>query len=482
MSAALRLLPSVDQVAAGLLHGAPDLPATTATMLAREAVAELRATIQAADPTGEPGPPTGKPGKSARKTAGKPPGAPLPADKPAALAAAVRIAERILESIRTAGPQPVINATGTILHTGLGRAPYSARAQEAVRAILDGYCTTEFDLETGQRGDRQDHVVPNLKRLTGAEAALVVNNCAGAAVLALMALAQGREVIVSRGELVEIGGAFRIPEIMTAAGCRLVEVGTTNKTRIADYRDAITPATALLLKVHKSNFVQEGFVAEVSTAELVALGHERGLPVLVDQGSGLLDDLSALGLDCPRMTDELAAGADLVCASGDKLLGGPQAGILLGTAELIERCAKHPMARALRCDKMQLAALAGTLKDYLLDDPRQAIPTLRMLHEPIESVRARAELLLTKLGADAGAGLAAVRSAVGSGALPTQGPASVAIADHGPSVAERAHRLRHGASSVVSRIAEDTVLLDLRTVSSVQIPSLATSLRNRSGT
>ena len=448
MRAEVRLVPAVDRVAAELRGAVPE---ALAAMVAREAVAALRLDLQA--------------------------GQVAPADRAAALALAVAEARRLIDAIAAPRPRPVINATGTVLHTGLGRAPLSRRAREAVQRVLSGWCQVEFDLAAGERGDRQALVAPLLCRLTGAEAALVVNNCAGATVLALQALAQGREVIVSRGELVEIGGSFRVPEIMTAAGCRLVEVGATNKTRLDDYRRAVRPETALLLKVHKSNFVQEGFVAEVATAELVALGRELGLPVLCDQGSGCVVDLRPIGLDCARVTDELAAGADLVCASGDKLLGGPQAGLILGRRSAVERCARHPLARALRADKLHLAALAGTLQDYLLDDPLRAIPALHALHEPLAAVRERAEALLARLPGVPGLSLEDGRSAVGSGALPTQGPTTVVLAVRADSVTAVAQALRAQPTPVVPRIARNAVLIDLRTVLPDQLDELARALR-----
>ena len=448
MIVAWRLLPAVDSVTATLR--ADGVPPTLATQLARVAVDAVRAAL--AD------------------------GTVTVADKADALRAVVTHA-RLLAVQMVSPPLPhVINATGTVLHTGLGRAPLSARARAAVTAVVDGYSCLEFALEDGERGDRQDHVEPLLRQLTGCAAALVVNNCAGATVLMLQALAQDREVIVSRGELVEIGGSFRIPEIMASAGCRLVEVGSTNKTRIDDYRRAITPATALLLKVHKSNFVQAGFVAEVTTRELVDLGAERGLPVGVDQGSGCLVDLAPIGIQTPRLGDELAAGAGLVCCSGDKLLGGPQAGIILGSRELVERCKRHPLARALRADKLTLAALAGTLQDYLFADPFSSIPTLAMLSEPLTAVRARAERLQSLLGDQPQITIESGRSAVGSGAAPTQGPETWALALRGLAPERVAKILRQDPAHIVCRIARGTVLIDLRTVRDADLTVLAQAI------
>ena len=448
MTAALRLLPAVELVAAALRTSGS--PSALASQLARSAIDNLRAAVVD--------------------------GSVEFADKNAALTAAIEHARLAATALAELPLPRTINATGTVLHTGLGRAPLSARARAAVSAMLTGYCQLEFDFDSGARGDRQEHVEALLRQLTGCAAALVVNNCAGATVLMLQALAQNREVIVSRGELVEIGGSFRVPEIMASAGCKLVEVGSTNKTRIDDYRRAITADTALLLKVHKSNFIQEGFVAEVATSELVALGAERGLPVAVDQGSGCLVDLTACGIEVPRLADELAAGAGLVCCSGDKLLGGPQAGIIFGSQELVERCKRHPLARALRVDKLVLAALAGTLQDYLLGDPFVTIPTLALLSEPVAMVKARAEKVLAMLAVRENASVEAGKSAVGSGAAPTQGPATwmLALRGHAPDRVVRALRLDQ--AHVVARIARDAVLIDLRTVADDEVAALAAAI------
>ncbi len=445
MDAALRHLPSVEAVAAELRDDG--LPVAQASQLARESIAALRTAIAE--------------GRTAC------------AAKSEGLTIAIAQARSAAAALASPPLPRVINATGTILHTGLGRAPLSARARQAVHAVLTGYCQLEFDLAEGKRGDRQDHVAPLLRRLTGCAAALVVNNCAGATVLMLQALAQGREVIVSRGELVEIGGSFRVPEIMAAAGCHLIEVGSTNKTRIEDYHRAITANTALLLKVHKSNFIQQGFVAEIGTAELVALGRECGIAVGVDQGSGCLVDLSVAGITAPMIGDELRAGAGLVCCSGDKLLGGPQAGIILGDAALIQRCKRHPLARALRADKLTLAALAGTLQDYLLGDPYTTIPTLARLVEPVERVRERAQRLLTLLGGVPNATIECGRSEVGSGAAPTQGPATWLLALRGESCDRVQRALRCDDEHAIARIAADAVLIDLRTVADGEIAPLA---------
>ncbi|HKP19098.1 MAG TPA: L-seryl-tRNA(Sec) selenium transferase, partial [Gaiellaceae bacterium] len=277
-----------------------------------------------------------------------------------------------LEEVRRPRLRRVLNATGVIVHTNLGRAPLADAALERVRDVARGYSNLEYDLAEGVRGSRQDHTAAILRRLTGAEAALVVNNNAGAVLLALAALAEGREVLVGRGELIEIGDGFRIPDVLARSGARLVEVGTTNRTRPADYERAIGAETALLLRVHQSNFRLVGFTELPSTAELAALAHRNGLPLVDDLGSGHLGASNAAFLgDEPSARDALAAGADLVCFSGDKLLGGPQAGIVVGRAELVERLRRHPLQRALRADKLTLAALEGTLLLYL--DPERAL-------------------------------------------------------------------------------------------------------------
>ncbi len=283
----------------------------------------------------------------------------------------------------------VLNATGVLVHTNLGRAPLAEAALDRVVEVGAGYSNLEYDLEGGQRGSRQDHLGSLLRRLTGAEAALVVNNNAAAVLLALAALAEGREVVVSRGELIEIGDGFRIPEVLARSGARLVEVGTTNRTRAADYERAIGPETAVLLRVHQSNFRVVGFSEQPELAELAEVARRHGVALVDDLGSGALARVG----DEPTPAESLRAGADLVCFSGDKLLGGPQAGILVGREDLVERLRRHPLQRALRADKLTLAALEGTLSLALSPETRDRIPVLRMLHEPIERVRARAERL-----------------------------------------------------------------------------------------
>ena len=318
----------------------------------------------------------------------------------------------------------MINATGVVLHTNLGRAPLGRAALARLALVAARYSNLELDVRTKARGSRYDHVDGLLCRLSGAEASLVVNNNAAAVLLALESLARGREVVVSRGELIEIGGAFRIPDIMARSGARLVEVGTTNRTRLADYASAITPETALLLKVHPSNYRVVGFTESVRTAELAELGRARGVPVLEDLGSGCFLDLRPWGLPRePTVPETVAAGADVVTFSGDKLLGGPQAGIVVGRRALVERLRQNPLNRALRIDKLTLAALEATLRAY--EDPATApreIPTLRMLSESAAVVRRRARRVLRRVPAAArtalGLTVVAGRSEVGGGALP----------------------------------------------------------------
>jgi L-seryl-tRNA(Ser) seleniumtransferase len=360
----------------------------------------------------------------------------------------------------------VINATGIVLHTNLGRAPLAKSAVEAIERIARGFSNLEFDIETGKRGSRYSHCVSLLQQLTGAEDALVVNNCAAALVLALNALANKKEVLVSRGELVEIGGSFRIPEIMARSGAKLVEVGTTNRTHDDDYRRAITPRTAAIVKVHRSNFAIEGFTADVSLDRLAFIAAEHGLPVLHDLGSGLMLSLDDYGLRGePTAAKSLASGASLVLMSGDKLLGGPQGGIILGSANLMAKLRRNPFARAMRVDKLTLSALEATLRLYL--EPERAlveIPVLAMLTASVSTLRDRAESIRTRLS-QRGIAVEVVGSSasVGGGAFPTTEIPSIALS---LSVnAERAEAmLRAGDPAVIGHISEGRLLLDLRSV------------------
>lgn len=366
--------------------------------------------------------------------------------------------------------RPVVNATGVVLHTNLGRALLAEPAVDAVVHAAANAVNLEFDVEHGERGERDAHVVEDVRALTGAEAATVVNNNAAAVLLALNTLAEGREVIVSRGELIEIGGSFRIPEVMAKSGARLREVGTTNRTHPRDYAAAINQHTALLLKVHTSNYRVVGFTSAVSVQELVQLGHERWVPVMEDLGSGALVDLSAYGLPKePVVAERIRSGADVVTFSGDKLLGGPQAGIIVGRRELIERINRNPLKRALRCDKLTLAALAATLRLYrTAPDLAQALPTLRWLTRPLAEMeavgRAALPLLQVALGAGFHLALEDSESEIGSGALPIEAVASKVISithgEHGPQ--EIAHLFRQATPPIIGRIHSDRFLLDLR--------------------
>jgi L-seryl-tRNA(Ser) seleniumtransferase len=370
-----------------------------------------------------------------------------------------------LDGARRPALRRVLNATGVIVHTNLGRAPLAAAALERAVEATRGYSNLEYDLDEGRRGSRQDHVTGILRRLTGAQAAIVVNNNAGALLLALAALAEGRDVIVSRGELIEIGDGFRIPDVLTRSGARLVEVGTTNRTRAADYQHAIDERTALLLRVHQSNFRVVGFAEQPSLGELATVARSASLPLLDDLGSGALLDLS----DEPTARASLAAGADLVCFSGDKLLGGPQAGIVAGRADLVERLRRHPLHRALRIDKLSLAALEGTLLLYL--DPERAlaeVPVLRMLREPAEIVRARAERLAAAVGGEVEETVARV----GGGALPLHELPSFACAVEESLAAP----LRTNEPAVVGIVRDGRLLLDCRTLADAELDEVAAAI------
>ena len=394
----------------------------------------------------------------------------IPPDYELVSAARESLAEMLAPSLR-----PVINATGVIVHTNLGRAPLSEAAAAAVTAVATGYSTLEYDTIAGQRGSRSVHAERLLARLTGAEAALAVNNNAAAVLLMLSALCREREVIISRGQLVEIGGGFRIPDVMAQSGARLVEVGTTNRTRLADFAAAVTDRTAAILVAHHSNYKIIGFTEEPSLAELAALARERGLLLLFDQGSGALRDVSPYGLE-PETTvlDGLRAGCDVVAFSGDKLLGGPQAGILAGRVDLIEIAKRHPLARAVRADKMALAALAATLGHYLTGH-ETVIPIWRMIARPLDEIAAEAEAWAGRLRA---AGIAATTAAetsyVGGGSLPGESLPTIVVAiDPGEISADNlAARLRAEPLPVIARIRDGRLLLDPRTVLPGQAESL----------
>ena len=380
--------------------------------------------------------------------------------------------------------RPVINATGIIVHTNLGRSRLAEDALRAVVEVAGNYSTLEYDVETGERGSRHVHVEKLICDLTGAEAAMAVNNNAAAVLLVISGLAARKEAIVSRGQQVEIGGSFRIPDVMRQSGAKMVEVGATNKTHLADYAAAITPKTGLLLKVHSSNFRVVGFTEEVSLAELVALGAESGVPVYEDQGSGVLIDLAPYGLpDEPTVRSSIEAGVDVVSVSGDKLLGGPQAGIIAGRREVIARLKKHPLARALRLDKMTLAALEATLRLYL--DPERAlmvIPTLRMLTRRPSDVAASARLLVDDIVAATGDAfwVAAMPdvSRAGGGALPLADIETtiVTLAPRTVSANELEQKLRLGNPTIVARIRDGRVILDPRTLSAHEAGLIVTRL------
>jgi L-seryl-tRNA(Ser) seleniumtransferase len=404
-------------------------------------------------------------------------------DDPLAVEAARSVLERAREQIR-AGSDPgdleaslreelaaaraprlrrVLNATGVIVHTNLGRAPLASTALDQIEEVARGYSNLEYDLAAGGRGSRQAHVAGLLRRLTGAEAALVVNNNAAAVMLALAALAEGREVLVSRGELIEIGDGFRIPDVLSRSGARLREVGTTNRTRTADYEAAIGPDTALLLRVHQSNFRVVGFTEQPRVEELAEVARRHELPLVDDLGSGALVEIG----DEPTARASLAAGADLVCFSGDKLLGGPQAGIVLGRADLVERLRRHPLQRALRADKLTLAAFEGTLT-LALTAPDE-IPVLRMLREPSEAVRARAERLAELVGGE----IEETVARAGGGSLPLTELPSFACAIE----EELAALLRSAEPPVIAVVRDGRTLLDCRTLTDDDVEEVAEAIR-----
>jgi L-seryl-tRNA(Ser) seleniumtransferase len=460
-----RALPAVDRLARQVIEAHEAVPPWAASEAARRVLEAARTELAAAGAGEAVAPP-----------------------RPEALAARAAEAARALARPR---PSRVVNATGVVLHTNLGRALLAPAAAQAVAEAALAYSDLELDAASGRRGDRLGAVATLLARLAGAEAGLAVNNNAAATLLALDTLARGREVVVSRGELVEIGGSFRVPEILERAGVRLVEVGTTNRTHPDDYRRAIGPDTALLLKVHRSNFEVRGFTAEVSLAELVALGRERGVPVLEDLGSGSLVDLSDVGLPPEHHApSRVAAGADCVCFSGDKLLGGPQAGLVVGRRAVVDAMRRNPLARALRLDKLSLAALDWTLR-ALAERREGEIPTLRQLREPAATTRARAEALAERLAKTAAGasglavGVAPDRAAVGGGTLPGFALETwvVTLRGAGPDPQRGAGpdrlaaALRAAPVPVLSRIRDDAVLLDARTLLDGDEAAVETALR-----
>ena len=382
------------------------------------------------------------------------------------------IAEAVLDLIANLAepsPRPVINATGVVIHTNLGRAPLSDAALAAADAVGRGYSDLEIDLGTGRRGSRQAHLQSLLRRITGAEAALAVNNNASALLLGLSALAASREVIVSRGEAVEIGGGFRIPDVLRQSGCTLVDVGTTNRTYVRDYADAMSDQTGAFLKAHASNFRVEGFTAFVDERDLVALGETSGVPVLHDVGSGALLPTEQYGLAHePTPQESIAAGVGLVFFSGDKLLGGPQAGIVVGKRDLVAQLERHPLARAVRIDKMSLASLTATLTHYVMGEVEAKVPVWRMISATAEDVRARAEKWRAVLAThDFKADVETARSAIGGGSLPGETLPSWVLSINPPtgsSPESVLSGLRGQPTPVIARIEEDMVRLDPRTV------------------
>jgi L-seryl-tRNA(Ser) seleniumtransferase len=453
--ATLRSLPSVDQLVR-VLGGRPEvagIPRARLTEMAREALDVERRRVLAKAGT--------------------------PADLMA-------LADQVVETGRRAGVfslRPVVNAQGVVLHTNLGRALLSALALERVAAVGAAYSNLELDLASKERGSRYSHVEALLRRLTGAEDALVVNNNAAAVLLALETLAHGKEVVVSRGELIEIGGEFRIPDIMLRSGAVLREVGATNRTHLRDYAEAIGPNTALLLKVHTSNYRVVGFTAEVSSRELTELGRARGIPVMEDLGSGSLVDLRPWGFPYePTVPEAVATGVDLVSFSGDKLLGGPQAGIVVGRRAVVSRLKKNPWNRALRIDKFTIAALEATLYAYEAGTAQQTIPTLRALTEPLTDVRKRARRVLGRLPSEVREQLAPRivedHAQVGGGALPTVQLPTAGVALGATPATARAldAALRVGEPPVIGRMLDDRLYLDCRTVLATQVAALATAI------
>jgi L-seryl-tRNA(Ser) seleniumtransferase len=443
----LRALPSVDEVAS-LLTGAGHVSHRPAVRAARSALAEARGRIRA--------------GASADKES------------------VFSRARALLEEERRARLRPIINATGVILSTNLGRAPLARSAARAIAEVATGYSNLEYDLVVGGRGSRQEVVRDQLRQLTGAEDALVVNNNAGALLVVLATLARGREVVVSRGQLVEIGGGFRIPDVMRQSGARLIEVGTTNRTRLRDFEDAMTPETALLLVVHPSNFRVIGFTESPTLLEMASLAHSSGVPLVHDVGSGCLLRTERWGLEHEPMPQEsIAAGVDVVCFSGDKLLGGPQAGVIIGRTSLLQQVERHALLRAIRSDKLSLAALEATLSLYQDGLAEAELPIWRAIALPVESLRERAERWAAVIG-DWGYQASAEpdQSTIGGGSLPGETlPTVVCSVQLAGKAADRvAEDLRQGSPAVVARISRDRLLVDPRTVQPDQDEELLVAL------
>ena len=399
----------------------------------------------------------------------------------ALLAEAVRLMEQIAKREGETGIKKVINATGVLLHTNLGRAPLSPAARAAIDEAA-GYCNLEYDLATGARGKRGARVEALLREVTGAEAALVVNNCAAAALLILTVLAKDGETIVSRGELVEIGGDFRVPDVMASSGTRMIEVGTTNRTHLEDYRRAINANTRLIMRVHPSNYRIVGFASVPDLSALAALAHHHDLPLYEDAGSGQLNDLSEFGvIDEPPVSAIIECGVDVVSFSGDKLLGSAQAGLIAGRQAIIDRLRKHPLYRALRSDKLRLAALEATLIAHQREKAASEIPVLQMLSLTAGEIEQRARTIVEQVGSTKlNLTLEPGESALGGGAAPTSKlPTTIiAITDPRRSAAELEQQLRRSSPAVIARISDEKILLDLRTVSPEDLPALITVLKS----
>jgi L-seryl-tRNA(Ser) seleniumtransferase len=392
---------------------------------------------------------------------------------PAFEAIVARVRER-LDAQASSSLRGVINATGTLLHTNLGRAPIAALAGEEASEIMHGYTNLEYDVDAGERGSRYEHASDLLRRITGAQDALVVNNCAAAVLLVIDTFARGAEVVLARNELIEIGGGFRLPDVLARSGARLVEVGTTNKVYLSDYERALTPKTALLMRSHQSNYTIEGFVHDVPPAELAALGRRAGIAVVEDLGSGALVDLREYGLPHERtVQDAVSEGLSLVAFSGDKLLGGPQAGIIVGTRAYVARLRSNPLVRALRVDKVTLALLGATLRAYASKAAREAIPLYRMLALSVDALRARAERIAA--GAPS-TQVIELEGRVGGGTLPHARIPSVGLVVQTPSAGALAAQLRRAPTPIIARIDEGRVVLDLRAVEPEQDVAIAEAL------
>lgn len=396
------------------------------------------------------------------------------------------LAETRLKQWTKLSLEPVINATGVVLHTNLGRAPLSQAAMQAMLAVSAGYSSLEFDLETGKRGSRLIHAESLLRLLTGAEAALVVNNCASAVLLVLSALTKGKRVVIARSQLVEIGGGFRVPDVMKQSGAKLVEVGTTNKVRLADYEEALlasvsvsaspSVSSSVLMRAHRSNFRITGFTEEPTLQEMAALAHRHGTILLDDLGSGTFMDVCRYGLAHePTIQESLAAGADVIMFSGDKLLGGPQAGIILGRADLLAKIKKHPLARAVRADKIRLAALSATLLHYLKDEAEQEIPIWRMIAAPADSLEARARTWQAQLGFGE---VLPSESTIGGGSLPGETLPTFVLSLSVRSPDKTLAALRKHTPPIIARTENDRILLDPRTVLPEQETVLLKALKN----